>query len=214
MNFVAHSHVALRCDGASWEGAFGAALPDLASMAGARIERSRLPPSIEQGVALHHRTDNAFHALAAFHEGSRHIRQGLRAAGVATGPARAVGHAGYELLLDGCLLTRPGVQEEFLRVLAGAPDVTQAVSCAEPGRWRVLFAAMRDERWWLGYMDPQMVARGLHRRLQARRLLRFSEAELPAVTAALRAARPAVDAGADDIIGAITEAVRGVQPSA
>ncbi|MFZ0171004.1 MAG: hypothetical protein WAL04_04905, partial [Acidimicrobiales bacterium] len=61
---------------------------------------------------------------------------------------------------------------------------------------------------------PQMVARGLHRRLQARRLLRFSEAELPAVTAALRAARPAVDAGADDIIGAVTEAVRGVQPSA
>jgi len=181
-------------------------------MAGARIERSLLSPSVEEGVALHHRTDKAFHALASFHTGSGQIRDGLLEAGLPAGPARAVGHAGYELLLDGCLLTRPGVTEEFSQVLARAPDVTEAVSSADPRRWRELVAAMSDERWWLGYRDPQMVARGLYRRLQSRRLLRFSEADLPVVTAALTEARPAVDVGTDDIIGAVTEALRGDTP--
>jgi len=208
VNFVAHSHAALLCAGAGWEQAFGAALPDLASMAGTRVERSLLPPSVEEGVALHHRTDTAFHALEAFHTGSRQIRQALFRAGLPTGPARAVGHAGYELLLDGCLLTRPGVQEEFIRVLAGAPDVAAAVAPADAGHWRELVAAMRDERWWLGYKDPQMVAGGLHRRLQPRRLLRFSQAELPAVSAALTAALPAVEAVTDGIIGAVVQAIR------
>ncbi len=178
-------------------------------MAGTRIERSRLSPSVEGGVALHHRADKVFHALEAFHVGSGQIRDGLLGAGVGTGPARAVGHVGYELLLDGCLLTRPGVREEFIEVLTAAPDVTAAVSPADPGRWRDLYAAMRDDRWWLGYTDPQMVARGLHRRLHTRRLLCFSEGELPAVTAVLTAARPAVDAVTDDIIGAVTYAIRG-----
>jgi hypothetical protein len=209
MNFVAHSHVALRCAGANWEAAFGAALPDLASMTGGRIERSLLSPGVSEGVLLHHRADGAFHALAAFRTGSGQIRDGLLEAGVAIAPARAIGHAGYELLLDGCLLTRPGVQEEFTRVLAGAPDVAEAVSPVDPLRWRDLVAAMRDERWWLGYEDPRLVARGLHRRLQSRRLLRFSEADLPAVAAVLAAARPAVDADTDDIIVTVTGAIGG-----
>jgi acyl carrier protein phosphodiesterase len=183
-------------------------LPDLASMAGTRIERSLLSPSVEEGVTLHHRTDKVFHALEAFHVGSGEIRRALLDAGVPTGPARAVGHAGYELLLDGCLLTRPGAKEEFTQVLAGAPDVAEAVAPTDPDRWRELLAAMRDERWWLGYRDPHMVARGLLRRLQARRLLRFSEAELPTVTAVLMAARPSVDAVTDDIIATVATAIR------
>jgi acyl carrier protein phosphodiesterase len=207
MNFVAHAHVALRRAEGNWERAFGATLPDLASMAGMRIDRSLLSPSVEEGVALHHRTDTAFHALEAFHTGSRQIRGGLLEAGVPTGPARAIGHAGYELLLDGCLLNRASVRDEFVQVLARAPDVAEAVSFADPDRWRELVAAMRDQQWWLGYGDPQIVSRGLHRRLQSRRLLRFSEADLPAVTAVLTAARPAVDAAADYVIGAVTEAI-------
>jgi acyl carrier protein phosphodiesterase len=177
-------------------------------MAGTRVERSLLSPSVEEGVALHHRTDKAFHALETFHTGSGQIRKALLEAGVPTGPARAVGHAGYELLLDGCLLTRPGAQGEFTQVLARAPDVAEAVSPADPDRWRELLAAMRDERWWLGYKDPQMVARGLLRRLQARRLLRFSAAELPTVTTVLMAARPGVDAATDDIVATVTAAIR------
>lgn len=209
MNFIAHSHVALRCAEGSWEQAFGAALPDLASMAGTKIERSLLSAEVEEGVVLHHLADRAFHALEVFHTGSGQIRERLLEAGVSTGPARAVGHAGYELLLDGCLLTRAGVEAEFSQVLARAPEVAEAVPSADLGRWRALFVALRDERWWLGYKEPQMVATGLHRLLRVRPRLRFSEAELPVVTAVLEAARPAVDARTDDIIDIVTAAIRG-----
>jgi acyl carrier protein phosphodiesterase len=187
--------------------AFGAALPDLASMAGARIERTLLAPAVEEGVALHHRSDKAFHALEVFRAGSGQLRDALLRAGVPTGPARAVGHAGYELLLDGCLLTRAGVEEEFSQVLALAPDASGALSSAEPGRFSELVVSMAQERWWLGYKDPQMVARGLHRRLQARRLLRFSSADIPVVAAVLTTARPAVDAATDGVISAVREAI-------
>jgi hypothetical protein len=129
---------------------------------------------------------------------------------VLVGPARAVGHAGYELLLDGCLLTRPGVQEEFTDVLEGAPDVAEAVSFEDRGRWRQLLAAMRDDRWWLGYTDPHMVASGLHRLLQRRRALGFPEEQLPAVRDVLTAARPGIDGRTDDVVGAVTEAIRAV----
>jgi len=209
VNFVAHSHVARRCSGASPQEAFGAVLPDLASMAGARIDRSLLTSSVRDGVELHYRTDKAFHALELFRAGAGSIRDALLAAGVPTGPARAVGHAGYELVLDGCLLTRYGVEEEFAEVLASAPDVTVAISIADPDRWRELLSSMRDERWWLGYKDPQLVARGLHRRLQNRRLLRFSNTELPAVATVLEAARPAIEAVTDDIIDTVAEAIGG-----
>ncbi|MGO9557753.1 MAG: hypothetical protein ACLPQS_11915 [Acidimicrobiales bacterium] len=208
MNFVAHSHVALLCDGDGWEQAFGAALPDLASMAGTRIDRSLLSPAVEAGVVLHHRADKAFHALETFRTGSGKIRDGLLAAGLSTGPARAVGHAGYELVLDGCLLTRAGLEDEFAEVLARAPDVTAAVSSAERGGWRALFAAMRDDRWWLGYREPHMVARAMHRRLGSRPRLRFSGTELSAVTSVLTGAIPVVDAVTDDIIAAVTEGIR------
>jgi hypothetical protein len=176
-------------------------------MAGTRIDRSLLSPAVAEGVALHHLADRAFHGLEAFRMGSGQIRDGLLEAGVALGPARAVGHAGYELLLDGCLLGRLGVEEQFTQVLEEPPDVIVALSSADPVRWRELLAAMRDERWWLGYKDPDMVARGLHRGLRARRLLRFSEAELPAVASVLTAARPGVEGGIDDIIDAVTVAI-------
>jgi acyl carrier protein phosphodiesterase len=207
MNFVAHSHVALLCAGAGREQAFGAALPDIASMAGARVDRSLLSPAVEAGVALHLASDKVFHALEAFRHGAAQIRDGLLEAGVPTGPARAVGHAGYELLLDGCLLARPGIEEEFGEVLAEAPDVSPALSSADPGRFAGLVASMRDERWWCAYRDPHMIARALHRRLLARRLLRLSEADLPAVARVLTAARPAVEAATDGIVAAVIGAV-------
>jgi hypothetical protein len=93
-------------------------------------------------------------------------------------------------------------------VLTRAPDVAEAVPSADSDLWRRRFDRMRYERWWLGYKDPQMVARSLHLRLQDRRLLRFTAAELPGVAAVLTAARPGVDAGADDIVGAVAEAIR------
>ncbi len=177
-------------------------------MAGCRLDRSLLAPALRDGVALHHRTDSAFHALPAFHEGVGAIREALLAAGVPAGPARAVGHAGYELLLDGCLLANAGVVEEFAGVLECAPDGGVAIPPASRDRWRQLLGSMRDERWWLGYRDPELVARGLQRRLQARARLRLTSDRLPAVTAVLSAAQAGVETACDQVVAAVAAALR------
>ncbi|HEX6245726.1 MAG TPA: hypothetical protein VFZ61_32600 [Polyangiales bacterium] len=125
MNFIGHLLVAgwhadaqPRAD-PQREAAFGlgAMLPDFASMAGIR------PPPVQhaavtQGVELHHRTDDVFHACPTFVELSRDVFQELVLTGVERGPARAVAHIGVELLIDGELLQRePALGNAYLSAL-------------------------------------------------------------------------------------------------
>jgi acyl carrier protein phosphodiesterase len=206
VNFVAHVHVALAATGSRPDDAdvaFGAALPDLASMAGFRIDRPALPEAVREGVSLHHRTDGVFHSLPEFTTGARRLGELLQARGLAVGPSRAIGHAGWELLLDGCLLDRSGGEERFARVLERAPDVAGSVSPANPGRWRGLVSDMRSDRWWLGYRDTDLVARRLQRLLRARRRLSFDVEQIPLVADALAAAKPDVDFAADRVMPAV-----------
>jgi hypothetical protein len=217
LNFIAHVDIA-RVLGASRGDdavAFGAALPDLASMAGLRIDRSLLPGAVREGVDLHHRTDTAFHSLNEFRTGVRYLGELLRARGIALGPSRAVGHAGWELLLDGWLLERSVTVEGFESALAGAPDVAEAVSPLDPDRWRGLVASMRLEKWWLGYGDTEIVAQRLQRRLHARRRLAFAVVEIPLVADALAAAKPSVGLAADGVMAAVVSMLTaGASPAA
>ena len=211
VNFVAHVHVALclagsRTDAAAF--AFGAALPDLASMAGVRLDRSALPEAVREGVLLHHRTDAVFHSLPEFTAGVRRLSDELKTQGLPVGAARAVGHAGWELLLDGCLLEREGTAQAFADVLAAAPDVARAVAPADPQRWRRLLATMRSDRWWLGYGDTELVAHRLQQRLRARRRLAFAVEQVPLVASALVAAKPPVRRALDGVVAAVTAALR------
>jgi hypothetical protein len=215
VNFVAHASVALAALGPRPDAAavaFGAALPDLASMMSLRIDRLALPAPVGEGVALHHRMDSGFHALPEFTSGSRHLRESLRARGLAIGPSRAIGHAGWELLLDGSLLDRDGVEESFDRVLELAPDVALAVSPGDPDRWRGLVLEMRSGRWWLGYRDPELVAHRLQRRLQSRRLLSFAPDQIPFVADALAAAKPAVDSVTDHVLATVIALISTPDP--
>jgi len=214
VNFVAHVSVALSVVGGGDDTglAFGAALPDLASMAGLRIEPSALSAHVRDGVSIHHRTDSAFHSLVDFTSGVRLIREQLSAGGLGVGPSRAIGHAGWELLLDGCLLDRPGTEEGFIQVLARAPDVALSVSPADPDRWRRLVAGMRSDRWWLGYRDSEVIAHRLQRRLRDRRRLSFDEERIPFVAAVLARMRPSVDFVADDVMNAVSAAVAQAGP--
>ncbi len=209
MNFVAHVTVALSVVGGSGDTglAFGAALPDLASMAGFRLETSTLPEPVREGVRIHHRTDTAFHSLAQFTSGVRQLREQLVAGGLGVGPARAIGHAGWELLLDGCLLDRPGIEKGFAHALDRAPDVAPSVSPAEPDEWRRLLGGMRSDRWWLGYRDSEIVAYRLQRRLRARRRLCFDAEQIPFVAATLAGTKEKVDAAAEGVMRTVTEAV-------
>lgn len=210
VNFVAHVHVALCLAGSRTDAAglaFGAALPDLASMAGVRLDRSALPEAVREGVLLHHRTDAVFHSLLEFRTGVRRLSDELKEQGLPVGAARAVGHAGWELLLDGCLLERRGTAQAFADVLAAAPDVARGVAPADPDRWRRLLATMRQDRWWLGYGDTELVARRLQQRLQARRRLAFPVEQVPVVARALSAARPPVDRALDGVMAGVTAAL-------
>src|SRR5690349_22770486 len=99
VNFFGHAVMAaLENDAPAF--VLGAMLPDLSSMAGARIERVH-DETVAAGVAHHHRIDHAFHACAPFVRLCSSALETLEARGVSRAAARAVGHVGSELLLDG-----------------------------------------------------------------------------------------------------------------
>src|SRR5262245_49760363 len=101
MNFFGHATVACARDAAP-RFVLGSMLPDLAGMASLRI-RGVHDPELERGVELHHATDRAFHGLPPFRAVCSAALTLLEPQGVSRASARAVGHVGAELLLDGLL---------------------------------------------------------------------------------------------------------------
>lgn len=180
MNVLGHVHAALaeRRDDAAF--LLGAVLPDLRG-----LHVADRTGAVGEGIACHHRVDAAFHADAAFRAGSGALRRDLLDAGLATGPARAVGHAGWELLLDGTLVGSPA-DDGFRAALvhAGRPG--------PHGRLR--------------YDDPAWVAERLFALLDGRPRLRFARADLPTVAAVLGRHAPAVREAAPDLLRRVTQA--------
>jgi acyl carrier protein phosphodiesterase len=118
VNFFGHASVAhAQSDSARF--VLGAMLPDLTSMAAVRL-RSVHHPDLAAGVSLHHETDRIFHACRPFRELCASALQELEAAGVRRGCARAVGHVGSELLLDGVLSLDRHAREAYARAIDSA----------------------------------------------------------------------------------------------
>lgn len=204
MNFLGHTHVAQATGGDDAEFLFGAALPDLASMAGVRFDRHRLTGPVADGVRCHLDVDAAFHALPAFRQGMAEIRAGLAPHGLARGAARAVGHIGWELLLDGTLLATP-TETAFWRALDVAHRRPDVVVPGDHERWSRFV-----DRWFttprpdLRYDDPEWVAERLYLMLSHRPHLRFPLAQVPAVAWVLDECRPAVAAAAGDVLAELS----------
>jgi hypothetical protein len=182
-------------------------LPDLASMAGTRVEVVS-SPLVAAGVAEHHRADARFHAAEAFIELYARGASTLRGAGVGRGGARAAAHLGVELLLDGCLSAdrASGAFREALEL--GVRE--RAWSCSDPAGDRRVADALRrladagdvpDV-----YRDPPAVARRLSRMLARRPRLALDEPAEVAVRAWLEGARPAVAARADVLVASAASA--------
>lgn len=205
MNVLAHAHVALALgrDDPAW--VLGSVLPDLAPMAGVRIDRDALPEPIAGGVRCHIDTDAAFHAHPAFAQGARSIRRALDRRGVASGPARAVGHAGWELLLDGTLI---GADAEvaFRRAMSAGDGLTAALSDGDAERW-IAFLARGRSSPAMAFDDPRWVAERLARILDRRPRLRLPEHQVGVVADVLADARPSVVAKAGDVLEATVDAV-------
>jgi acyl carrier protein phosphodiesterase len=214
MNFLAHVLVATRTGPRSPDRLVGSVLPDLAAMAGCRLRPELLDggdPSgeVREGVTCHHAVDRAFHADRAFTAGARRLRCAALEAGLPAGPSRAVGHAGWELLLDGVLLSRTGVVADFAMALAAAPPAAGLFAPGDRGRWLGLVDHLATTQWWRRYGDPAVVAAALHRRLRRRRRLAFGLGEVPTVAGVLAAELASVATDAGPVVDRVVDAVGG-----
>ena len=198
MNFLAHTHVALAGGNGDPEYLLGAALPDLAPMAGVRLGRGGLDGALGAGVRCHLDADAAFHAHAAFRAGSGALRRTLADRGVASGPARAVGHAGWELLLDGTLVGT-AVEDAFRRSLAVGEQVLPVLAPGDRPRWTRFLARVRASSG-LRYDEPRWVAERLHGMLAHRPRLRLPDHQVATVAEALAASAGSVAAVATAVL--------------
>jgi acyl carrier protein phosphodiesterase len=138
MNFFGHAVVAtLEHDAPCF--VLGAMLPDLCSMAGLQLKGCD-HAVIAAGIAQHHRVDRAFHGCAPFVAACSSALSTLEAQGVTRASARAVGHVGSELILDGALAHRAHARRAYQAALAVAcePGTLDALSFRDDARRRVL----------------------------------------------------------------------------
>ena len=185
MNFFGHGCLAAetRADAAF---VFGAMLPDLAAMAGLRVS-SVAHATADAGRRFHYATDAAFHRAEGFQTLCIAATHALRDAGLRRGPARAIGHVGVELLLDGWLAAERGVPALYGEALALGPALAPAIAFrVDRGAAplvelceRIATAKLSPDAW----CEPERLAARLVRILARRPLLALEARELPAVRA-------------------------------
>lgn len=180
MNFLGHAKVALWTGRPAPDFVLGAMLPDFASMAGLRLGEVAAQ-GVAAGVSLHLRTDDVFHAAPAFLALMQGAIDTLTGQGVARGPARAVGHIGVELLIDGELVREPEVGDAYLSALEAfaALPVDSFAGFATPPMQR-LVKRLREHGIPYDYERPDAVAARLAQILAGRPRLALS-AEAQAV---------------------------------
>ncbi len=194
MNLLGHIRVALTQsdDPEVW---LGAALPDLQREAGVPMGDG-WSAGVRAGIECHRVADAVFHDLPVFRTQSVALTRALLDAGVPRGAARAVGHAGWELLLDGTLIDDDALMDAYRRAMS--------VPVHEAAWQRAL--QRRVERGVPRlYADPTGVAELLWRVLGSRRLLAFDRARVDVVASCLSAAQPAIAAAAPDVFAALGE---------
>lgn len=207
MNFFAHAMIAhRRRDDPRF--VLGAMLPDLASMASLRIPATR-DPELAAGIALHHETDRSFHGCEPFRALCESALTQLEAAGVSRGAARAVGHVGSELLLDGILSYERATRAAYARALDAGLSDSLAADLGFPGgpgpeRLRELLAWLADGPLPEGYRDVDFVGERLTRILARRPRLALRPADQPIVRQWLRWAAPQVERDASAMLSAGT----------
>lgn len=205
MNLLGHVRVALHVSDDE-RYVLGAILPDLESLVGERLDGARELPDVVAGIAVHKATDAVFHADRRFIDGSIALTRALLARGVGRGPSRGVGHAGWELLLDGLLVDDAAVTTAF----AGAVDALAELATREDGltdRLAWFAERQRTQPIWAAYADPAAVADRLHRQLSARPRLAFPADQLPEVADELAKARAGIRVDGPALIDDVTRAV-------
>jgi acyl carrier protein phosphodiesterase len=195
MNFFGHATVALR-ESSSAPFLLGSMLPDLLSMASLRLNAAP-DPDIARGIALHHATDERFHAAPVFRRLCESAVAELCAAGVSRGPARAVGHVGSELLLDGVLSRDETAKQAYRAALQHAIEVSldQRVTLrdAEPKALQAMLSRLARAPLPDGYREVDFVCDRLVTILARRPRLALGTADVTAVQAWLLRAQAVLE---------------------
>jgi hypothetical protein len=205
VNYFGHAIVASWASPAGGH-ALGAMLPDFQTMCGARVA-AVADADLEAGIALHHRTDAAFHRLPAFVGLTRELEARLTAAGVGRGPTRAVGHIGIELLLDGALLDDAAGRAAYLAALV---HPTGAIAWRDDGdelRFAALHARLRAHGIPDDLARPESAAARVLRMIAPRPRLRATGAEPEVIRRELAAIAPVVRVRARAIVAALRVAL-------
>ncbi len=223
MNFVGHIHLAQRYlhnvnpsggdagdgrRGDSYDNVgflLGAALPDFAAMGRFRITERPADPAVRSGIELHHRTDDAFHAHPWFRHLSKSVSTKLEDAGIGRGAARACGHVGVELLLDGMLLEetaelRDAVERATARSIDQSLGLATAVDIDHRSDWEAHLDSVATWPLPSNYRNPGAVSERLRRILTRRPRLAFDVAHVSIVAMTLAEYQSELEAGAPRLL--------------
>ena len=170
-------------------------MPDLQREAGVALgDISAWPAVVRDGIDCHRVADAVFHDLDVFRSQSLALTHALLDAGVPRGAARAIGHAGWELLFDGALLDDASLCDDYLAAMKVE---------VHDDDWGAALARRAARGVPTFYADPLGVSELLWRVLGRRRLLAFDRTHLDAVAGCLRAAQPAIASSVGDVMASV-----------
>jgi hypothetical protein len=211
MNFFGHAVVSLwHSDNRRF--LLGAMLPDLCGMLGIRVARAD-EPDIAAGIEFHHRTDAAFHGAERFVQLCSESVETLTAQGVGRGTARAVGHVGTELLLDGVLSRGGDASSIYREALTLAVDARLArnvlVSDEEQARLHRGLTRLAGAPIPEAYLDTMFVLDRLQHVLSSRPRLAMQQSDVPHVHAKLQQLHEQVEASSADLLDQVRQRLGG-----
>ncbi len=181
----------------------GAMLPDFAGMVGVRVDGTANHETLQQGITLHHRTDDAFHGAPVFVELCKDAVNALTTEGVSRGSARAVGHVGSELLLDGWLASDDDARDVYRAALAAGTALLPHVSLRgddAQGRFEYLLSRLSNAPIPERYAEADFVTERLAFILASRPRLALTPRDTQAVRHYLRHAQTKIHAVAPSLI--------------
>ena len=204
MNFFGHAVVA------SWRDSrarhlLGSMLPDFEAMVRVPLTEVR-DPVLQRGIELHHRTDAAFHRAPVFLAFCARSLDELARAGVQRGTARAVGHVGSEMFLDGWLAREQAHVDDYLAALD--LDVTGLLGWRDDGQ---AFSKLHTRLTLWGaphdYTEPSFVLARLTDALRHRPALALHEDQAAQVAAFLPHLQRMVERDAPELLQGLQDAL-------
>lgn len=187
MNFFSHALLAAET-GRGPRFVLGSMLPDLVNMVGVRMPQLD-EPELRAGVAHHELVDRLFHPLPRTVRLMDALAARLRARGVSGGAPDAVGHVGFELLLDGYLWSEGFPLEAYQQAFAEVDMLGNCVPQELGSKLQQLRQRVMQVPLPAAYGRPSFVTEVLQRILQGYPSLALSAAMVPHVTAELQQAQ-------------------------